>query len=311
MKKVKFIYNPVSGESAVTEHIDRIVAIYQAHGYVMSLYRLTFGGDSPEGILSGLDATYHHILIAGGDGTVNYVVNILKNSGLDIPVALLPAGTANDFAVTLGIPNDIEKACRDILSGEVRPIDLGRVNGHYFVNVFSCGLFTEISQKTPTVLKNTFGRLAYYVSGIGEIAKIRKMNIGIRTDGGDFEGSSLVFFVFNGRTAGQLRLAYLSEVDDGMLDLLIVKGDSPLETVRTIFQYFFLMGQASLPRKPKSYPPGVVHIRCSRLAAAIDAPEPTDVDGQPGPAFPLEITCEAGALKVLLPKPKQSQIGKK
>ena len=308
MKKVRFIYNPASGETAVAERIDQIVRIYQSYGFILSLYRLTFDGDSETGILDGLDDTFDHVLIAGGDGTINYVINLLKKAGVEIPVGVLPTGTANDFASALGISSDVETACRAMLGGKVRRIDLGRVNGEYFVNVFSCGLFTEISQKTPTVMKNTFGRLAYYMSGIGEIGKIRKMNLSIRTDRCDFEGSALVFFVFNGKTAGQLKLAYLSELDDGLLDLIIVKGDNTLETARTIFQYFFLIGQASLPRKPKAYPPGVIHIRCSRLEASIDTSESTDMDGQPGPGFPLAITCEAGALPVLLPDASKNPV---
>jgi len=311
MKKVRFIYNPSSGETQVTERLDEVVSIYQSHGFALSLYRLTFEGNYAHDMLAGLDDTFHHVLIAGGDGTVNFVVNQLKKAKIEIPIAILPTGTANDFASALGIPSDPAIACRSLLEGDIRQVDLGRVNGEYFVNVFSCGLFSDISQKTPTILKNTFGRLAYYVSGIGEIAKIRKMNVTIRTDGGDFEGSSLVFFVFNGKTAGQLRLAYLSEVDDGLLDLIIVKGDSPLETVRTIFQYFFLMGQTALPRKPKAYPTGVIHIRCSRIEAATDQPEPTDMDGQTGPDFPLEISCEVGALQILLPKSRKTQENRK
>ena len=308
MKKVRFIYNPTSGETAVTERIDQIVRIYQSYGFMLSIYRLTFDGDSEAGILNGLDSTFDHVLIAGGDGTINYVVNILKKAGMDIPVGILPTGTANDFASTLGISSDVETACHAMLGGALRRIDLGCVNGEYFVNVFSCGLFTEISQKTPTVMKNTFGRLAYYMSGIGEIGKIRKMNLSIRTDCGHFKGSALVFFLFNGKTAGQLNLAYLSEVDDGLLDLIIVKGDNTLETVRTVFHYFFLIGQASRPRKPKAYPTGIIHIRCRRIEASIDTSEPTDMDGQPGPGFPLTITCEAGALPILLPNATQGKV---
>ena len=298
MRRVKFVYNPASGENMVTERLDDIIAVYQRKGYSIVPYRLTFEGNPDQEIAGDLDFSYHHILIAGGDGTVNYVVNLLKSRKIDLPIAVLPTGTANDFASMLDIPQDVGQACRRLLSGEIRRIDLGRANGLYFVNVFSCGLFTDVSQRTPTILKNTFGKLAYYVGGIGELSKLRKMHIRITTDGGDFSGSSLIFFVFNGKTAGQLRLAYLSEPDDGLLDVLIVKGDYPLETVRTVFQYMAM----SRSRPASTYPSGIVHIRCSRLSAESVTPETTDIDGQPGPAFPLEITCEKGALRVLCPK---------
>ncbi len=301
MERVKFVYNPVSGENMVTERLDDIIAIHQHKGYSIVPYRLSFEGNPDEEIIADLDSGYHHMLIAGGDGTVNYVVNLLKSHHIDLPIAVLPTGTANDFASMLDIPSDIGQACRLLLNGEIRRIDLGKVNGLYFVNVFSCGLFTDVSQRTPTVLKNTFGKLAYYVGGIGELSKLRKMHIRITTDHGEFTGSSLIFFVFNGKTAGQLRLAYLSEPDDGQLDVLIVKGDNPIETARTIFQYM----TRSRSRQASTYPAGVVHIRCSRLYAESITPETTDIDGQPGPPFPLEITCEQGALQILCPLPQK------
>ncbi len=296
MRKVKFIYNPSSGETLIAERLDEIVALYQQRGFSLLPYRLTFDG-RPEDLLFDLDDSYHHVLIAGGDGTVNYVVNNLKKEGLDLPVAVLPAGTANDFASMLGVrSSDIVKNCARILDGEIREIDLGRVNGEYFVNVFSCGLFTDVSQKTPTILKNTFGKLAYYVGGVGELQRFRKMHIRIESDGGNFDGNSIIFFVFNGQTAGKLRIAYLSEPDDGLLDVLIVKGDNPLETLQTVFQYVSRM------RTSKAYPAGVVHIRCRSLRALCDTLEPTDMDGQAGPDFPLEITCEQSGIRVLCPR---------
>lgn len=296
LKRVKFIYNPSSGENTVTDNLDEIIELYLEHGYSIVPYRLTFKRDPAE-IIYDLDRTYHHILIAGGDGTVNFIVNLLKNNDIDIPVAVLPTGTANDFATILGVPgNNIMDSCKTILKSDIVPVDVGRANGQYFVNVFSCGLFTDISQKTPTIMKNTFGKLAYYVGGLGELSRFRRMHIDIKSDGGDFEGDCIIFFVFNGRTAGNLKIAYLSEIDDGLLDVLIVKGESPIQTIQTLIHYLPLSG------KHTSYPPGIEHIRCSHLTASCDTDENTDIDGQPGPGFPLEITCENGGLRVLKPK---------
>ena len=79
------------------------------------------------------------------------------------------------------------------------------------------------------------------------------MHISIESDGGNYEGPSLIFFVFNGRTAGQMRFAYLSEIDDGLLDVIVIKGDRPIETVRTIFHF--------IKRNTKDYPAGIVHFK--------------------------------------------------
>lgn len=301
MQKVRFLYNPAAGETVITEWLDNIISIYQRRGLTIIPYRLGFRGGEERSIIDDLDDSYHHILVAGGDGTINYVVNILKRNDIDLPIAVLPTGTANDFARMLGVPTDISKACRAILEGEETRVDLGVANGEYFVNVFSCGLFTDVSQRTPTILKNNFGKLAYYFGGLGELPNFRKMHIVLRSEQGEYDGSSLIFFVFNGRTAGQMRIAYRSEIDDGVLDVLIVKGDSPIATLRALFH--FLRQNSLLWRPaPSDYPAGVEHFQCRELT--IDSPghdEQTDIDGQSGPRFPVTIRCAAGALRVIRP----------
>ena len=294
MKKVRFIYNPKSGDNRILDSLDDIISIYQRRGYTIVPFRLTFDYDD-EDILGDLDDSYHHVLIAGGDGTINHIVNLLKANEIDVPIAVLPTGTANDFAKLLGVPSDISAACKKILAGNMVPIDLGKVNDRYFVNVFSSGLFTDISQRTPTSMKNTFGKLAYYMSGLGELPNFRKMQI--RVEDGDkevYNGTSLMFFVFNGQTAGNLKIAYLSDVRDGLLDVLIVRGDNIVETIRAV---------AGFLRRPQGhYPKDIVHFRSSDLRIISERNEATDMDGEAGPSFPLTITCERGGLQVFLPK---------
>lgn len=295
MKKVRFIYNPKAGETAIPEYIDHITAIYQSNGYIISLFRLNFALD-PSDMVEDLDSSYAHVLIAGGDGTINYVVNALKDAGKDIPIAVLSTGTANDFASLLGTPSDILKACRAIIGGTEEFIDLGKVNDEYFVNVFSCGLFTDVSQRTPTVFKNTFGKMAYYFNGLQELPNFRKFHVELESDGGNFSGSSLVFFVFNGRTAGGMRLAYHSKENDGLLDVIIVKGDNPIQPLNAVLSF--------LNFTSKNYSSGVHHIQCSDLTLNCHGVYSSDIDGQPGPRFPVRITCEKSALRIIRPKSK-------
>ena len=152
MKKIKFIYNPFSGEGVVTKNLDTIISKYQAKGYTIIPFRISTEQNLEE-TFSDIDSSYHHILGAGGDGTINQIINLMKEKNLDIPLAILPVGTANDFAKYIGMPADIGEACNKILSGEIREIDLGKANDKYFINVFSFGLFTDISQKNTYTSK--------------------------------------------------------------------------------------------------------------------------------------------------------------
>ena len=296
MRKVRFIYNPSAGETSIGEWLDRITALYQSRGLMVTLFRLDFAGPM-NGAVDDIDHTYDHVLIAGGDGTVNFVINLLKQRSVDIPVAVLPVGTANDFAKALKMPSDVEKAVCAILDGETRPVDLGVVNGMWFVNILSSGLFTTVSQNTPTQMKNIFGSLAYMAGGALDLANYHKIKLTVKSDGGDFEGDALILLVFNGKTAGNLKLARTSELDDGLLDVLIIKGHNPIETFHTVFLH--------ISGITKKYPREMVHIKCSRLSVNAENPETTDMDGQPGPDFPLNVWCDKGGLRVIFPRLKE------
>ena len=213
MKKVKFIYNPFSGEAVVTKNLDTIIGKYQAKGYTIVPFRISTEQNLEDAFLD-IDSSYHHILGAGGDGTINQIINIMKKKNLDIPLAILPVGTANDFAKYIGMPADIGSACDKILAGKIQEIDLGKANDKYFINVFSFGLFTDVSHKTPTHLKNTIGKLAYYLNGIKELPSFKKLDIKVTSDEFFYEGNALIFFTFNGRTAGNINISYKIDESD-------------------------------------------------------------------------------------------------
>lgn len=290
MKKVKFIYNPFSGEREILKYLDYIINTYQRHGYTIIPFRISYNSNLEDAFLD-IDDSYHHILVSGGDGTVNQIVNIIKSKSLDIPLAILPAGTANDFAHVIGMPYSIRKSIDQILNSTPKLIDLGKANDKYFINIFSCGLFTDVSQKTPTKHKNTFGKLAYYFTGLKELPNFKKLNLSVKSEHGVFQGSSILFFIFNGRTAGGFEIAHDSLIDDGMLDVIIVDGENILEKITFLPQFIL--------RKNLSYPKGIIHFKTDKLIMDIENNYSTDIDGEPGPVSPLIITCEKNSLKIL------------
>ncbi len=293
MKKVRFLYNPLSGENKILALLDYIVSAYQDCNLQIEPFRISSKTPTVKG-LEGVGEEHDHILIAGGDGTISRVVNEYMNLGLTTPIALLPAGTANDFANFIGYDKSLKKAVAQILSGEITDIDLGKVNGEYFINVLSAGLFTEISQKTPTFFKNTFGKLAYYMSSLSELPNFK--NVHLRIDSKDlvYDDNFLIIFVFNGKSAGNFQLAHQSDIYDGLLDILIIRGDNVAETITTAF-YFFT-------RQKVKYPKGVIHFKAKELSIMSDDELRVDIDGEVGPNLPLKVSCLEKALKIIVPK---------
>lgn len=291
MKKVKFIYNPFSGEAVVTKNLDTIIGKYQAKGYTIVPFRISTEQNLEDAFLD-IDSSYHHILGAGGDGTINQIINIMKKKNLDIPLAILPVGTANDFAKYIGMPADIRSACDKILAGKIQEIDLGKANDKYFINVFSFGLFTDVSHKTPTHLKNTIGKLAYYLNGIKELPSFKKLDIKVTSDEFFYEGNALIFFTFNGRTAGNINISYKSEINDGLLDVIIVKGENIRSTLSSLLAFLKLEHL----EKPKD----IIHFTTSDFTVEYsDSSLESDIDGEVGPTSPIHISCIENGLKMI------------
>lgn len=286
MKSALLLYNPESGRGRIGKNLDRLVAIFRSYDYRLTPREIDFahtpfdGGETPE-----------LIVVAGGDGTVNYVVNRMKQAGLNLPLGILPAGTANDFAKALGMSHDPLEAARQIILGEETPIDCGRVNGLYFVNIFSFGIFTTTSQRTPNERKHRIGKLAYLIEGVKEFRAMHAVPLKVVADGRSFDLNSLMVLVFNGETAGGFHLARHSSVRDGLFDVVMVEK-------RNLITSTLAMGHYLLGGNPR-----VVHrLRVQSLEIESTLNEPTDVDGQPGAEFPLHIECLPGELRIRCPK---------
>lgn len=290
MKKVKFIYNPYSGENTIISDIDKVIDIHQKYGYTVVPYRICLEYELTQAF-SDIDEGYTYILVAGGDGTVDNVVNHMRKLNVNLPISVLPTGTANDFAKFLGIPQDVERACEQILNSGISKVDLGKMNDKYFVNVASTGLFTDISQKTSVTLKNTMGKLAYYVKGLEQIPNFKKLKIKVSSKEVEFNGHMYLMLIFNGQTAGNLKFAYKAEVDDGLLDVIIIKACA----IKDLIALFIQM----LKGEHLEHANNLIYFKTNKLHVECHEDIVTDIDGERGPDFPLTIDCIKGGLKVL------------
>lgn len=290
MNKVKFIYNPYSGENLIITEIDKVISIHQKYGYIIEPFRISKEFDLKEAF-EGIDDTFKYILVAGGDGTVDSVVNNMKELGIELPIGILPVGTANDFSKFIGMPSNIEIACEQIINSEPMELDIGKVNDRYFINVASAGLFTDVSQKTDVNLKNTIGKLAYYVKGIEQIPNFRKLKIQVTSPHMNFDGDMYLILVFNGQTAGNFHLAYKSDLTDGLLDVIIIKASM----IKDMIALFIKMLKSQHLEDVK----GITYFKTNFLKIECYENIVTDMDGERGPDFPVSIECVKGGLKVL------------
>jgi diacylglycerol kinase (ATP) len=158
------------------------------------------------------------IILCGGDGTIASGALAVEECGL--PLGIIPLGTANDLARTLGIPMDLGQAADVILAGNTRKIDLGTVNGHAFFNVASIGLSADLAQGLDPMLKKRFGRFGYALAAARVLLKARPFTAVIREKDEVTKVKTFQIAVGNGRHYGGGNVVEASaEIDDGHLDL--------------------------------------------------------------------------------------------
>ena len=186
--------------------------------------------------------------------------------------------------------SDIMRAARQIVSGQVRRVDCGMVNGLYFINIFSFGIFTTTSQHTSDRLKHKIGKLAYIIEGVKEFASMHAVPLELTADGEKSVVDSLIVLIFNGETAGGFRLARRSSLRDGQFDCIVLEKRDIFTTLWTMLRY--LTG---------GNPKRIRQLRARTLDIVSPVDEPTDVDGQKGARFPLHVECLAGELRVVCP----------
>ncbi|HEX6308768.1 MAG TPA: diacylglycerol kinase family protein [Longimicrobiales bacterium] len=256
--------------------------------------RRTVGrGDARRLARSAALAGWDVVVAAGGDGTVNEVVNGLARAGTAAALAVVPLGTANDFARGLGIPEDIDEALRLAAFGRSTCVDVARVNRRCFINVSTGGFGADISQGAGRELKRYAGGLAYVVRGVRGLLEFRLRRGVFRVNGEVVHSGSYVFFaVGNARqTGGGTPVAPLADVDDGCLDVMLVRGVSRLKFIGLL---------PRLRRGTHLKSPDVSYYRARRFEVETDGDVVVNADGEPvaGRTFRYELLKRGQAVMV-------------
>ncbi|MCL2197967.1 MAG: YegS/Rv2252/BmrU family lipid kinase [Defluviitaleaceae bacterium] len=297
MKTIRLLYNPYSGDRRFKDVLDQCAEIFFDAGYLTSIIRVTTERAMEEAIKSLTDE--HALVISGGDGTINMAINTMKHHKKETPLGIIPAGTANDFATFLEIPKDPRAAAEVIANGKIISADLGCANGQYFNNVCGGGLFINVSHSIDNLTKSIFGKLAYYVKGLGQLPNVMPLKLKILTPQAEYEDEFSLFLVLNsGCCGGFNNISPIASINDGLLDFLAFRSMSIPDIVGILIK--ILAGE-------HLDDPRVLFLHESSIEINYLGNDPvdTDVDGEPGPKMPLKITCEKGAINLIVPRYKK------
>src|SRR5213596_2225129 len=224
-KKVLLILN---GKAAGNDALQTAVARQRAIGHTIEVRVTSEKGDARRFVAETGEVDL--LIAAGGDGTLNEVVHGLMDLSMaQRPVlGVVPLGTANDFATGCGIPRDPEKALALCMEGEAVPIDVGKANEHWFLNAASVGFGAQITATTSPELKRLLGPAAYTVMGAILAMNVHHYHGRLILPDREISGSGPVAIVGNGRqTGGGFQVAPRALIDDGLLDVLVVRQIPP------------------------------------------------------------------------------------
>ncbi|OKH40888.1 lipid kinase [[Phormidium ambiguum] IAM M-71] len=246
--------------------------------------------------ISDLIRQYRHqvdlVIVGGGDGTLNAAIEGLIDTQL--PLGILPLGTANDLARTLAIPTSIPKACQIIADSEVKYIDLGKVNGKYFFNVASLGLSVEITQQLSGELKRRWGVLAYAIAALQVIYRTRPFKAEICYLDRSIQVRTIQIAIGNGRYyGGGMVVDDDATIEDSKLDLYSLE-------IRNWWQIFPLI--PAIMRGKQGNWPGVRTLEGQEIEIYTRKPYPINTDGEIITHTPAKFQLVPQALPVIVPK---------
>ena len=240
IKKARVIYNPTSGQEIIKKNIAEVLDVLEDVGYETSAYQTT-----PEPLSAQLEAEraakagFDLIIAAGGDGTINEVVNGVASLEHRPKMAFIPTGTTNDYARALKIPmGDPVAAARIIEKNQTIQMDIGRAYGSkYFINIAAAGTLSELTFSVPSEVKSRYGYFAYVAEGVKKFPKNKTRKVRIEHDNGAYVGPvSLVFVALTNSIGGFESVAPDAKLDDGNFTLILVKTAKLFDMLSLIMQ---------------------------------------------------------------------------
>lgn len=296
MKKARIIYNPTAGRESFKRELPNVLDRLEKAGYETSAHATTGEGDAKKATEAAVEHGFDIVIVAGGDGTINEVVQGMAEKEYRPKLGIIPAGTTNDFARALNIPRDVKKAVDVIVDDHSMLLDIGKVNDdQYFMNIAGGGKLTELTYEVPIKLKTMLGQLAYYIKGIEMLPSIRPIRTTIEMDGTVIEEEIMLFLVANTNSVGGFeKLAPDAQLDDGYFSVIILKKTNLAEFIRIATMAL---------RGAHLEDDHVIYKKAKEIKVTTDEKMQLNIDGEYGGLLPGKFVNLQKHIEFFVPKP--------
>lgn len=294
MRKAMIISNPSSGKEKAAQYVSQVRAILEAGQYAVVVNETAGEGDAAD---YGLDACKDGcdlVISIGGDGTLHETINGMLDQEYRPLLGIVPLGTVNDFARALHISLDPEEAIEQLRSEQTRLVDLGMVNGRLFANVVAAGSLAEALFSVSSEEKSKLGSFAYLKEGLKDLVNTPPNVLKIEYDGQFWEGESPLFIAaLTNSVGGFEKLSPDAEVDDGLIHCFVIRNIGVFNSLTLGTSLFF--GNLKEHKDVHYFAAKEVHVYSDETIR-------TNIDGEEGPALPINIRVLPGYMKVIVPE---------
>ncbi|MEM7051484.1 MAG: diacylglycerol kinase family protein [Acidobacteriota bacterium] len=289
---IRLLVNPAAGRRLGGRGLDRLAALAASIGAPCEVS--ASAADLTDRARRAAEEGVERLIVGGGDGTVHHVVQGLADTSCAL--GILPLGTGNDLATALAVPRRVENALEALVSAPLRSIDLGQAGDRYFAIYSGVGFDSEAARRAHQGQRFLSGRAIYLYAVLRTLVDFVPPRIRIEHDEGVFDDRAMFITLANGPCfGGGMRIAPQARLDDGWLDLVIVRA-IPRRTLLRVFPQVY--------RGRHVDHPAVEMVRTRRALLAVDRPMVPFADGEPLASLdddPLTLRVAPGALRICRP----------
>jgi diacylglycerol kinase (ATP) len=290
--RVLILFNPTAGQSNnLSQTLENAAHLWRSHGWLVELRPTKAPGDATLQAQFAATEGYDVVVAAGGDGTVNEVMNGLV--GTRTALAVLPIGTVNIWARELGLPMDVKRSATAFLQAQLEQIDVGRAGKRYFLLMAGIGFDAAVTAQINPIEKKQIGALAYVKQALQLAWNFQGIRAHIRIDGKRVWGSVLMIVIGNSQLyGGVVKLTAHAVLNDGLLDVCVIKGSSMLAAPLRLLSIF---------RRHYNRDRKVEYYRAKRVQIKGKKSLPVQVDGDYLAKTPMNFEVVPAGLWVLVP----------
>lgn len=296
MSRCILIVNPTAGKEKAKYYKTDLVSQLRTMFEVVELRETTKAGDATAWAKEASEKGYDAVFSMGGDGTLNETVNGLARAGQAVNFGFIPLGTVNDLARALHIPLQPEEAIAALKDSKLVKVDIAKVNDRYFVNTIAAGAMPEAVGNVSIEQKTRLGPMAYFLTGIKALQSRETSLFKIESElGVEVRRSPLIVAMLTNSVGSFNNIAPLAKVDDGTIWLAVFKEFNYLDILKIIPEIL-----AGLPINSEYMT--LQQVKKVRISVVDDEKLTTNMDGDKGPDFPLELMVLPSFLTVYVPR---------